>query len=153
MSRANAITTNVIRIITMQGCEAFRNNTMGVFDSAIALKKIWNLVQSGKVTTAELKKALQSSYRKTHERIGVSDVIGFTKHGVFIAVEVKGKGDTISIEQNSFLKDVATKGGIAFLVAEEPEKIRLKIPGSERITICNDVDFLRLFRLRLDEPF
>jgi hypothetical protein len=143
----------VIRQINLQGCEAWRNNTGGIFDAAVALKKIWNLVQSSKVTTSELKKALQSSYRKTHERIGVSDVIGFTKHGVFIAVEVKGKGDTISIEQNSFLKDVATKGGIAFLVAEEPEKVRLKIPGSERITICGDVDFLRLFRLRLEEPF
>jgi hypothetical protein len=153
MSRANAITTNVIRQINLQGCEAWRNNTVGVFDSAIALKKIWNLLQSGKVTTAELKKALQSSYRKTHERLGVSDIVGFTKQGVFVAVEVKGKGDTISIEQNNFLKDVSKKGGIAFIVAEEPEKVKLRIPGSEKITVCADADFLRLFRLRLEEPF
>lgn len=153
MSRANAITTNVIRQINLQGCEAWRNNTGGIFDAAIALKKIWNVVQSGKVTTAEIKKALQSSYRKTHERLGVSDVIGFTKQGVFVAVEVKGKGDVISFEQNAFLKDVANKGGIAFLVCEYPEKVKFKIPGSEKITVCDDLNFLSLFRLKLDEPF
>jgi hypothetical protein len=142
----------------MQGCEAFRNNTTGVFDASIALKKIWNLVQSGKVTTAELKKALQSSYRKTHERLGVSDVIGFTKHGVFIAVEIKAKGDQLDKDggynQENFLKEVGTKGGIAFIVAEEPAKIKLRVFGSsQKITICHPDDFLRLFRLRLDEPF
>ena len=153
MSRANQITDNVVKQLKLQGCEAWRNNTMGVFDGMAAAKKIWNLVQSHRVTLAEIKKAIQSSYRKSHERIGVSDVVGFTNHGTFLAVEVKGKGDVISLEQNQFLKDVAAKGGFAFIVAEQPEKVKLKILGSNHITVTTDLEFLAAFRLKLEEPF
>jgi VRR-NUC domain len=153
MSRANQITENVIRQLKLQGCESWRNNTMGVFDGTAAAKKIWNVVQSGRVTLGEIKKAIQSSYRKSHERLGVSDVLGFTRHGVFVACEVKADKDILSYEQEVFLSDVAKKGGIAFIVAEHPEKIKLRVIGSSKITICTDVDFLRLFRLRLEEPF
>lgn len=144
-SRANQITANIIRMASMQGCTVWRNNTTGVFDATIALRKIWNLVQSGKVTTAELKKALQSSYRKSHERLGVGDVIGYTKTGRFIMCEVKGKGDVLSLEQEQNLKELAQKGGLAFIVAEEPEKIRLRVMGAEKlITVCTEEQFLYL---------
>ena len=147
MSRANQITANVIRIASMQGCVVWRNNTTGIFDGKIALTKIWNLVQSGKVTTAELKKALQSSYRKSHERLGVGDIIGYTPRAQFFMAEVKGKGDVLSLEQEQNLKELGQKGGLSFIVAEEPEKIRLRVMGSEKyITICNELDFLQLLR-------
>jgi hypothetical protein len=158
MSRANQIAQNIITQCNMQGCKVWRNNTMGVFDSSAALKKIWNLIQSGKVTTSEIKKALQSSYRKSHEQLGASDIIGYTKHGVFIAIEDKAKGDQLDknggYNQENFLKEVGQKGGISFIVAEEPQKIKLRVFGSSQyITICHPDDFLRLFRLRLEEPF
>ena len=147
MSRANQITTNIIRMANMQGCVVWRNNTTGIFDSKVALTKIWNLVQSGKVTTAELKKALQSSYRKSHERLGVGDIIGYTSGARFFMAEVKGKGDVLSLEQEQNLKELGQKGGLSFIVAEEPEKIRLRVMGSEKyITICNELDFLQLLR-------
>ena len=152
-SQSNQITENVIRQLKLQGCEAWRNNIMGIFDGTSAAKKIWNVMQSGRVTLAEIKKAIQSSYRKSHERLGVSDVLGFTRNGAFIACEVKADKDILSYEQEVFLSDVAKKGGIAFIVSEHPEKIKLRVIGSSKITICNDVDFLRLFRLRLEEPF
>lgn len=129
----------------MQGCTVWRNNTMGVFDGQIALKKIWNLVQSGKVTTAELKKAIASSYRKSHERLGVGDIIGYTPAARFVMGEVKGKGDVLSLEQEQNLKEVGQRGGLSFLVAEEPDKIRLRVMGSEKyITVCSEDDFLKL---------
>jgi hypothetical protein len=31
--------------------------------------------------------------------------------------------------------------------------VKFKIPGSEKITVCDDLNFLNLFRLKLDEPF
>lgn len=147
MSRANQITNNVIRMANMQGCTVWRNNTMGVFDGKAALSKIWKLVQSGKVTTSELKKAIQSSYRKSHERLGVGDIIGYTPRARFFMAEGKGKGDILSLEQEQNLKELGQKGGLSFIVAEEPEKIRLRVMGSEKyITVCNELDFLQLLR-------
>jgi hypothetical protein len=139
------MTTNVIRLANMQGCTVWRNNTMGVFDGKIALKKIWNIVQSGKVTTTELKKAISSSYRKSHERLGVGDIIGYTPTARFIMGEVKGKGDVLSLEQEQNLKEVGQRGGLPFIVAEEPDKIRLRVMGSEKyITVCSEEQFLPL---------
>jgi hypothetical protein len=118
---------------------------MGVFDGKIALKKIWNLVQSGKVTTAELKKAISSSYRKSHERLGVGDIIGYSPTARFIMGEVKGKGDVLSLEQEQNLKEVGQRGGLPFIVAEEPAKIRLRVMGSDKyICVCSEEQFLPL---------
>ena len=145
MSRANQITANVIRMANMQGCTVWRNNTMGVFDGKAALAKIWKLVQSGKVTTSELKKAIQSSYRKSHERLGVGDIIGYTPTARFIMIEDKAKGDVLSLEQEQNLKELGQRGGLPFIVAEEPDKIRLRVMGSEKyICICSEEQFLSL---------
>ncbi len=46
---------------------------------------------------------------------GVSDLIGCTKEGRFIAVEVKLPGGRVSDEQKTFLDQVKTSGGIAIL--------------------------------------
>jgi len=169
MSRANAITKAIIDQINLQGCKAFRVNTMGVFDLKTALAKIHELVMFNQIKrlpklsdfikeNTRLIEALKKSYRTSSEELGKSDIIGYTKHGVFIAVEIKAKGDQLDkdggFNQENFLKEVGQKGGIAFIVAEEPDKIKLRVLGSsQRITICHPDDFLRLFRLRLEEPF
>ena len=126
---------------------------MGVFDAKIALTKIWNLVQSGKVTTAELKKALQSSYRKSHERIGIGDTIGYTSTARFFMCEINGKCDVLSLEQEQNLKELGQRGGLPFIVAEEPAKIRLRVMGSEKyITVCSEDDFLKLLIQKMKQP-
>ena len=154
MSRANQITNNIIRLANMQGCTVWRNNTMGVFDGQIALRKIWNLVQSGKVTTVELKKAIASSYRKSHEKIGLSDTIGYTPTARFFMAEIKGKGDVLSLEQEQNLKELGQRGGLPFIVAEEPDKIRLRVMGSEKyITVCSEDDFLKLLIQKMKQPY
>ena len=155
-SRGNQITENVIKIANAYGCTLWRNNTMGVFDGAIALRKIWAVVQSSRVTSAEIKKCLQSSYRQTHERKGATDATGYTRNGTFVAIEVKAKGDKLDngLMQETFLNDVGQKNGIAFIVTEEPEKIKLRVYGSFKyITICKPDDFERFFKLHLDQPF
>lgn len=139
-----------------QGCKVFRNNVMGVFDASIALKKLWPLFQSPKTTTSDIKKALKSSYRKTNEEKGASDILGYTRNGKFIAVEIKAKGDQLDkdggFHQENFLKEVGQKGGLAFIVAEEPEKIKLRVFGSDKyITICNEDDFLKLLIQKMKE--
>lgn len=46
---------------------------------------------------------------------GVSDIIGVLKNGKLCAIEVKIKGGTISPEQVAFMKNVNSRGGLAFI--------------------------------------
>lgn len=46
---------------------------------------------------------------------GQPDVLGFTKTGQFLAVEVKAPGKKATAEQLEFLADLASAGGVAFV--------------------------------------
>ena len=149
VSRANQLTTNVIRLAHSQGCNVFRNNVMGVFDMTLAVNKMWNLVQGMRVTTKEIKQVLSNCYRRSHEQKGAADILGYTPTGRFIAIEIKAKGDKLdkdgNYHQENFLKEVGQRGGLAFLVCEEPQKVKLRVIGSEKhITICTELEFLPL---------
>jgi len=112
-SGANQLTKNVLTFLRCNGWEAWRNNVMGVFDSNKAAKAI---VAQKPNTHKTAQGILKKCYRKSHERKGVSDVIGFNKKtGQFIAVEVKFGKDNLSIEQDFFLKAVKRSGGIAIV--------------------------------------
>ena len=54
---------------------------------------------------------------------GVSDLLGCTVYGNFIAVEVKRKGEYPTEEQKDFLKKVTDHGGIAILAYTLEEAI------------------------------
>ncbi len=160
MSRANQITNNIIQLASMQGCKVFRNNVMGVFDQRTFLGKLHDLIMFNQIKRIQklsdfikenrnLSEALHKSYRKSNEEKGASDILGMCKTGKFIAIEIKAKGDQLDkdggFNQENFLKEVGQKGGLAFIVAEEPDKIRLRVMGSEKyITVCNEDDFLKL---------
>lgn len=47
--------------------------------------------------------------------LGIADLIGCTRRGRFIAVEVKKPGGSASPEQIEFLADIKSRGGIAIL--------------------------------------
>jgi len=149
VSRANQLTINVIRLCNSQGCTVWRNNVVGIFDATKATNRIWSLVQSIRVTTKEIRQTLQSCYLTASDRKGASDILGYTPTGRFIAIEIKAKGDKLDKDggynQENFLKEVGQKGGLAFLVCEEPEKVKLRVMGSEKyITVCTELEFLPL---------
>lgn len=112
-SGANQLTKSILTFLMCNGWEAWRNNVMGVFDSNQAAKAIVaQKPNSHKAAQGILKKC----YRKSHERKGVSDVIGFNKKtGQFIAVEVKIGKDDLSIEQTFFLNCVSRSGGVSIV--------------------------------------
>jgi hypothetical protein len=60
------------------------------------------------------------------EAYGSSDLIGWTKEGKFLAVEVKTKSGSISKEQENFIEIVNKNGGIAF-VARNPDDISINL--------------------------
>jgi 4-aminobutyrate aminotransferase-like enzyme len=149
-SRTNQITKNIVRTASLQGCTVWRNNTMGVFDMLKAVDKIWHLCQQMRLTTKEIKQALQSCYRTTADRKGASDIIGFVrKSGKFIAIEIKSKNDKLTLEQEVFLKEVG-ESGLAFVVAEIPDKITFTVLGTkERVAVCKEADFITCLRGKL----
>lgn len=160
MSRANQLTTNVIRLCTSQGCKVWRNNTVGIFDATKASNRIWTLVQSIRVTTKEIMQTLKSCYLTSSDQKGASDILGCTPTGRMIAVEIKAKGDQLDkdknkpFQQENFLKEIGQKGGLAFIVAEEPDKIRLRVMGSEKyICICTELEFLPLLIQKIKQPY
>jgi hypothetical protein len=51
-------------------------------------------------------------------RLGVSDVIGITKDGRWIACEVKTIGDRLSDDQIKFLNEVKKAGGLAYIACQ-----------------------------------
>lgn len=116
---ANELTKSIITWLQWNGYSAWRNNTMGVFDSKLAVQLILDLVKvciklRKLPNKKEIQAVLKRCYRKSHERKGVSDVLGFNKKtGRFIAVEVKFGRDRLSPQQEAFLNEVRKAGGIA----------------------------------------
>lgn len=69
----------------------------------------------------------RKAYRKPskHFRHGVSDILGITNDGTFVAIEVKTSKGRVSEHQKRFLIDVLSNNGIAF-VARSVEDVRKK---------------------------
>lgn len=64
--------------------------------------------------------------RKFIGRLGVSDVIGITKDGKWVACEIKTINDRLSIDQIKFLNDVKKAGGLAYLAVQEGTRVELR---------------------------
>ena len=56
--------------------------------------------------------------RKFIGRLGVSDLIGITKDGRWVAVEVKTLNDRLSDDQIDFLNDIKKAGGVALIACQ-----------------------------------
>jgi hypothetical protein len=59
-------------------------------------------------------------------RLGVSDIIGISGIGTFVACEVKTLNDRLSSDQIKFLNDVKTAGGIALIAHQVGNTVELK---------------------------
>jgi hypothetical protein len=117
---ANDLTRSVISLLESKGFLAWRNNTMGVFDGKQAAKRISDLSRGkGRLSYSDVFKIIASSYRKSHELKGVSDVVGFCrKTGTAVYVEVKFGKDRLSNEQQWFLRNAARSGAIALIAKD-----------------------------------
>ena len=58
--------------------------------------------------------------------VGSADLIGWTKNGIFLAIEVKTLTGKIRPEQSQFISQVNIFGGIAF-VAHSPQEAAEKL--------------------------
>jgi len=63
--------------------------------------------------------------RKFIGRLGVSDIIGITKDGRWVACEVKTLHDRLSADQMKFLNEIKHSGGIALLAIQENNQVKI----------------------------
>lgn len=118
---SNQLTKAILDFLSVNGFEVFRANVTGIFDATKAAREIINLIKGVLKTrrlpnNKEVRALLSRCYRKTHERKGVSDIMGFEKKtGRFVAIEVKFGKDKLSIHQIDFLQRVSKNGGIAIV--------------------------------------
>lgn len=61
---------------------------------------------------------------------GISDLLGWTREGRFLAVEVKAASGRATPEQLNFLEAVRLAGGIA-TIARSPEDLRAALSGDQ----------------------
>jgi VRR-NUC domain len=125
----NMATNEVIKCCGMYGIDAWKNTTMGVFNPAVAVAKLVQLFKQRSVSVEQIKKAIQSSYRKASGGTGSADILGITNRGQFVGIEIKSKTDELRHDQEMFLLKTHRNGGIAFVVAEEPEKVKFTYSG------------------------
>lgn len=64
--------------------------------------------------------------RKFIGRLGVSDVIGITKDGRWVACEIKTLNDRLSHDQIKFLNDVKKAGGLAYIACQAGSRVELR---------------------------
>ena len=115
----NKLTNNIIDYINKVGFVVWRNNTMGVFDGKQTANKLLNYIK-----IAGMKANLKGIracfvYRKSHEKKGTSDIIGYQcKTARFVAIEVKVGKDQLSQDQIWFLEEVNRNGGIGIVAKD-----------------------------------
>jgi hypothetical protein len=90
--RESEIVKAILEYLKLKGIYCFRNNT-GAFKS----------VYKGK----------QRFHR--YGEVGSSDIIGITKKGLFLAIEVKRPGGKPTDKQIEFMGHINRNGGIAFV--------------------------------------
>lgn len=89
--KESAIQKQIMDYLRLKGCLVFKHRNVGIW-----VKKTGHYIP---LSAGE---------------IGISDIIGLTKNGIFLAIEVKAPKKKPSKEQLDFIERVKAKGGIAF---------------------------------------
>lgn len=95
----NDIQCTILDYLSYRDIFHYRNNTSGIY------------VQK------------TGSYRPSHSK-GASDIIGCTKAGRFLAIEVKQPGKKPTPEQKEFIEKVNASGGLAFVAYSVEDVVR-----------------------------
>lgn len=65
--------------------------------------------------------------RKNIVKHAVSDIIGYSDKGLFVACEVKKIGDVFSDEQKEFLNGIGKRGGLAFWATQKGANVEIYV--------------------------
>ena len=86
----------------------------------------WNKIFCYINTSSGVYDPTRRVFRTNKNMKGVSDIIGICPDGRFLAIEIKAEKEKVSEDQQVFLENVATKGGVAF-VARSVDELESKL--------------------------
>lgn len=146
-SRANAMTAAIIDYCNAIGWTVWRNNTTGLFDPSSAAEKLVD-IDTSNWDLPQFMRFFAKQYRRTTGRIGGADILGYTRQGVHVEIEIKAGNDVLSIEQQQCLIECIMKGGKAYVIAENPEKVRkaAKVFGFDLVPVLTIDQFCDLHK-------
>lgn len=113
---------DLMRLIMLElskaGARVFRNNVAQAWVGTLSLRY--------QNPNGSIRVELENA-RPLHAGLctGSSDLIGFSKQGHFIAIEVKTKTGRVTSEQQNFINAVRASGGIAGVCRSVEEALRL----------------------------
>lgn len=113
MNKETIIQRRIMLALSEAGCIVWRNETAGAWVGK-------TLHRAGKQVT--LGDAHMMNFGLC---VGSSDLIGITKDGLFLAIEVKTKTGKATKEQLNFIKQVQQKGGIAGIARSPEDALRI----------------------------
>jgi hypothetical protein len=113
MNQETILQRAIMIALSNAGCTVFRNET----GSFWAGQKI-----HGDAATITLKNPRMV---KVGLCVGSSDIIGITKQGRFISIEVKTEKGIVSKEQQTFIDAIKSKNGIAGIARSVQDAIQL----------------------------
>jgi hypothetical protein len=89
----NSATKSIVDYLNMNKCKVWRSNNVGIYD------------------------AKKDIYRKNpNQLLGISDIIGITKDGFFLGIEIKTGKDKLKPEQKVFIEEITKRKGIILVV-------------------------------------
>lgn len=106
------IQTLIIAWLRTIGIFCWRNQSAGVFD-------VTNMKFRARTGVGDIK--------------GTSDILGLLDDGTMLAIEVKTEKGRVSREQNEFINNVVSRGGVAFVarsLQDAQEKFARFVDGS-----------------------
>lgn len=109
----------IMKAVTARGARCFRNN---VAEGWIGNSEI---IEFGPIVVKT------SNARRLHAGlcVGSSDLIGWTKDGRFLAIEVKTKTGRVTPEQQNFINQVNAAGGVGIVARSVQDALNaLDIP-------------------------
>ena len=110
MTPETLVRRQVCAWLTARGYLVFLHDSVGIFDP--------------------VKRSYRAN-RDPYRRKGVSDILGLTKSGKLLAVEVKANKGRPSPEQKQFVADVRARGGFA-CIAWSVEEVKTALEEFER---------------------
>ncbi len=131
-NRTNDVTKAILNYLNGNGYVVWRCNTVGIFDIKILAAKLRSMPS---LSVANVLQAAKDSFRKSHDRKGTPDILGYHREtGRFIGVEVKTGKDNMSIFQIAFQQEVE-KTGAVYIVAGSVDDVDSYLNNSEKYPI------------------
>jgi hypothetical protein len=103
-----SIENEILTYLKLRGVFVWPNASVGVFDQKLGIYR---------------------KKRGVHRVVGISDILGITQDGRFLAIEVKSVKGRLTADQAQYLSNINARGGLAFVarsISDVQERLGIK---------------------------